>query len=609
VARLREAILKSIVHFADQLTVVLTGVYGLVTNVGNMMLGLVTFASCLYFLLAASRDFAGTLTWLSPFREEDNAKLLSTMKKSVERIFLCSFSVGALHVIVSYFSFSMCGIDLCLILSFLSGFAAMLPVFSSWIVWIPACGGLLIAGQTVSAAALAGVQLSLLLWVDPMIMRGVPGDSYIIGMSIVFAVYAFGAAGVLLGPLLAAMSFTFLEIYREYLSMPILTHNAPAVVPPPPPPSHLTHHHAPPPPPPLPQPTRMRSEPARIDAVQDGQQQSMGIQYLNALDPLGDAFFAAYQQQPPPLLSLMGSGGTETEAPDDALKAGALADKLPTATPASRRSGLDPSSLASPLAANPSRALRFLTPTTAGASPSPMMPTPSRRAQLRSSLGGEAATTAAATAATPHAIHEEEEEEEEHDDEEEHEEEDAGGEAAQHIAAGIAPTELPMTLHRPASVLSPLSSLSPVSLGSPSPLSGFDVDASPSPPLGFGLDSATLAASSVDSGSGSNGEGGHATTSAKAREQREVQSTHQRLIEQLEAQLQQLRYEEEMQRSMQQEQEQEHQPQLGDEDEAEQEDGDAVAQPEQEASEDAAAPDETSARQRRSHAASSAAMD
>ena len=226
VAKLREMILSSFVQFADQLTGVLSSVYGMLSNLGSMLISLVTFASMLYFLLASRRDWKGVLTWLSPFSADDNAKLIHTIKKSVLRIFVCSLAVGALHVVVTYVSFSLCGIDLCLILSFLSGFAAMLPIFSSWIVWMPACGGLLIAGRHVSATLLLAVQITLLFYVDPLIMSNIPGDSYVIGMSIVMAVYAFGSSGVLAGPLLAGLTFTFLSIYQEYLSMPLFQHNA-----------------------------------------------------------------------------------------------------------------------------------------------------------------------------------------------------------------------------------------------------------------------------------------------------------------------------------------------------------------------------------------------
>ena len=63
--------------------------------------------------------------------------------------------------------------------------------------------------------------MTLLFYIDPLIYSNIPGNSYVIGLSIVFAAYTFGAAGVLLGPLLAGMSFTFLSIYRDYISLPL----------------------------------------------------------------------------------------------------------------------------------------------------------------------------------------------------------------------------------------------------------------------------------------------------------------------------------------------------------------------------------------------------
>jgi predicted PurR-regulated permease PerM len=229
VTRLRGLIINSIVQFSDQITMIVTSFYTVLSNATSVILSLITFASVLFFLLVSNAEFASVLTWLSPFSADDNNQLVTALQTSVKRICACSFVIGLLHLVVTYVTFSLCGIDLCLILSFLSGFLAMLPVFSSWIIWAPVCGGLLLAGQHLSATALCVIHITLTFYVVPLIYSAIPGPSHLIGLSIVFATYQFGFVGVLLGPLLAGISLTLLEIYKNYLSMPLFnsSHNGP----------------------------------------------------------------------------------------------------------------------------------------------------------------------------------------------------------------------------------------------------------------------------------------------------------------------------------------------------------------------------------------------
>ncbi len=61
--------------------------------------------------------------------------------------------------------------------------------------------------------------------IDPFIFTFIPGDTFIIGISIVMGVYVFGLLGVIAGPLITGVTCTMFEMYREYIAMPAADSN------------------------------------------------------------------------------------------------------------------------------------------------------------------------------------------------------------------------------------------------------------------------------------------------------------------------------------------------------------------------------------------------
>lgn len=156
----------------------------------------------------------------------------------------------------------------------------MLPIISSWVVWVPVSLGLYFSGSTFYAillasgnlpihsililtnipanssamstsplpltayfihsdhASITAVHIFLEVYVDVLILSFIPGNAYFVGLSVVMGIYGttcksankeiradnyclyqvFGVGGALGGPLLAGFSATVLDIYRDYVS-------------------------------------------------------------------------------------------------------------------------------------------------------------------------------------------------------------------------------------------------------------------------------------------------------------------------------------------------------------------------------------------------------
>ncbi len=95
----------------------------------------------------------------------------------------------------------------------------MLPVFSSWIVYIPVSLGLYFANENALALVVLLVRMFLCFVIDPFIFTFIPGDTFVIGVAIVMGIYVFGLPGVVAGPLITGVTCTMFEMYREYISL------------------------------------------------------------------------------------------------------------------------------------------------------------------------------------------------------------------------------------------------------------------------------------------------------------------------------------------------------------------------------------------------------
>ena len=220
ISAVKEKAQEYVTKFSDTLTAVLTSTLTSISSVGssigNFVVTIMSFLSFLYMLLDTGSSFGTTLAALSPFTPQDNTRLIKVLQQSLRSTFLCSGAIGIVHMITTYIAFYSVGIDLCLVIAFCDGIASMLPIFSSWIIWLPAIGGLAIAGKTLEAGILVVVQLVLVYGIDGWIYSQIPGNASIVGLSLALGVYTFGASGVVLGPLLAGVTMTVLDIYASY---------------------------------------------------------------------------------------------------------------------------------------------------------------------------------------------------------------------------------------------------------------------------------------------------------------------------------------------------------------------------------------------------------
>jgi predicted PurR-regulated permease PerM len=175
----------------------------------------------LVFAFLVHREaLAGELRRLSPWSSSDYDLLAQSVQSSVVRTFLSSLTVGILHALATLLTFLAAGQnDILFLAAFASGLLSLVPVLSSWLVWVPLAISLYVQGFTLGAAFTALVHLFTGFAIEPAVTRRISGGNpFVVGLSIAFGVYSFGPLGALFSPLAVGLTLTLIELYQVYIS-------------------------------------------------------------------------------------------------------------------------------------------------------------------------------------------------------------------------------------------------------------------------------------------------------------------------------------------------------------------------------------------------------
>jgi len=175
------------------------------------------FITSLYYLLASERGCLHILNDLIIFRRGD--KLLDSMETSIKAIFESTVKMYAFHVLFTWLTFNLFGLDFVYISSFFSGAIAVLPFASPWVIAVPYSIQLLARGNIFTGILFLFVHLAVWWQVDDAIYRDIPNSHPLIaGLSIILGIYAFNIYGILLGPILACVPVILYQFIKRQLA-------------------------------------------------------------------------------------------------------------------------------------------------------------------------------------------------------------------------------------------------------------------------------------------------------------------------------------------------------------------------------------------------------
>lgn len=156
---------------------------------------------------------------LCPLRANQQERIITELRKVGRSVLVGGLLVAVIQGFLGGVGLAIIGIPP-LFWGTLMGFASLIPVVGTGLVWVPALAYLLIMSQWEAAIFFALWCGIVVVGADsilrPYFMRGGAGMSvFFIFLSILGGVQAFGMLGILYGPLILSFTVVMLALYSE----------------------------------------------------------------------------------------------------------------------------------------------------------------------------------------------------------------------------------------------------------------------------------------------------------------------------------------------------------------------------------------------------------
>jgi predicted PurR-regulated permease PerM len=184
------------------------------------VIGVVVFIYGFYVFLVHGRRSYDWIADNAPLERRDVSRLASAFNETGRGLIVGIGLTAVLQGVVAAIGFLLIGLSHALVFGLLTAFAALIPSIGTGLVWVPLAAGLAIGGDWGKMAAVVVIGLVISIadnFVRPALSRYGKLDlpMYALFVAMLGGFAAFGAWGLLLGPLLIRMTVEGLRLLRE----------------------------------------------------------------------------------------------------------------------------------------------------------------------------------------------------------------------------------------------------------------------------------------------------------------------------------------------------------------------------------------------------------
>jgi len=213
--------LTSVLVDAMKRSAVAVGAYSgsVVRNVVAFVFDLVLVLFASFFFLRDGPKIVKIIRDVMPLDDATGDRLLSETADLIDISVRSSIFVAGVQGLLGGCAFAAVGIRAPVFWGVVMAFFCLLPL-GAWLIWLPAAIALAVGGQPVKAIVLAALGLGVVSSVDnvmrPMLLSGrTRMNGLVVFISLLGGVAAFGALGLILGPVVMATAMTVLTLYAE----------------------------------------------------------------------------------------------------------------------------------------------------------------------------------------------------------------------------------------------------------------------------------------------------------------------------------------------------------------------------------------------------------
>jgi predicted PurR-regulated permease PerM len=196
------------------------------TQLGGVLFTSVMAMLFLYVLLLYGRSWVAQLTAMLPLDQSVTNRILSTVRDAIVANVDGILAVAAIEAVVFGIIFRLAGIGSPVMWGALAGLASLTPVVGAMAVWLPIAITLAIHGTYIKAllvglGCLAG-QMTIGTFLRPRVVGSrLPQPPLLIALSVLGGTEAFGALGILLGPVIVSALAALSQEFRLQLRQKI----------------------------------------------------------------------------------------------------------------------------------------------------------------------------------------------------------------------------------------------------------------------------------------------------------------------------------------------------------------------------------------------------
>mmetsp|Transcript_10632 Transcript_10632/g.28355 ORF Transcript_10632/g.28355 Transcript_10632/m.28355 type:complete len:455 (-) Transcript_10632:166-1530(-) len=186
---------------------------------GSVFSWLAVFAIVLLYLLQNAPKIRYAIRALSPFDDDDHAELGKALQMYSRAIIWCGLLLFTVHFVLTAATIRYSGLQLPIIsLATIAGVLAVFPLAPGTLIWIVICGALAADKRFFDAGVIFGVNFAVGFFVKPAIYALVPsGHYYLSSMSVALGLSAYGAPGIVMGPVILCSFVTGLKLVAKHL--------------------------------------------------------------------------------------------------------------------------------------------------------------------------------------------------------------------------------------------------------------------------------------------------------------------------------------------------------------------------------------------------------
>jgi predicted PurR-regulated permease PerM len=184
---------------------------------------LIILLYAMFFFLKDGRELMQKIMYYTPLSLEDKERMLDRFVSVTRATLKGTLAIGMLQGLLAGVAFAVVGIAGAAFWGAIMAVLSVIPGIGAALVWVPAVGYLLVKGYTAKAIGLAIWCAAVVGSADNVLRPRLVGKDtkmpdLLILLSTLGGIFLFGAAGFIIGPIIAALFVTVWDIYGSSFS-------------------------------------------------------------------------------------------------------------------------------------------------------------------------------------------------------------------------------------------------------------------------------------------------------------------------------------------------------------------------------------------------------